>query len=283
MFKAHNARPSAIAGSWYPGNPTSLTTQIQNYLDQASPVVSEGNLLAIVVPHAGYIYSGQTAAFAFKLLEGRNIERVILCSPFHAMTYEALLTTSYPAYETPLGIIPIDESALAAIDDHLAENGMQKIHRMKHEQEHSLEIELPFLQTVLGDSFELVPLMVRTHQQVSLQVLATACAELAQEKPSLLVASTDLSHFNSARTAEILDSNVLVDIQNLDPAQLLADNQSGTGLACGAGAVALILYTAKLLGANHTDILNYTHSGVITGDNSSVVGYGAAAIYQQKS
>ena len=283
MSKAQKNRPSAIAGHWYPNNPKQLTTEIQGYLDQASPVPAEGKLLAVIAPHAGYVYSGQTAAYAFKLLQGNTYERVILCSPFHAMTYEALLTSAYPAYETPLGTIPVDMGALEKIDQHLEQNGMQKVFRIKQEREHSLEIELPFLQTVMSEPFELVPIMVRTHQPVSLQILANILAELVQEKPTIMVASTDLSHFNPATTAEILDSNVLVDIQNLNPAQLIQDNKSGTGLACGTGAVALIMYTAKLLGANHADILNYTHSGVITGDNSSVVGYGAAAIYQQES
>lgn len=283
MLKAQKNRPSAIAGRWYPGNPKQLEAEIHNYLELANPVTSPGKLLALIAPHAGYVYSGQTAAYAFKLLQGQTVERVILCSPFHAMTYEALLTTAYPAYETPLGTIPVDTAALEKIDAHLENNGMQKIFRIKREQEHSLEIELPFLQTVLSEPFELVPLMVRTHQPVSLQILANVLGELCQEKPTIIVASTDLSHFNTAKTAEILDSNVLVNIQNLDPEQLLNDNHTGKGLACGAGAVALTLFTTKLLGANHADILNYTHSGDITGDHSSVVGYGAAAIYQQES
>ncbi len=283
MSKVQNTRPSAIAGRWYPGQPAKLTNTLQQYLSKAQPKMTAGNLLALIVPHAGYIYSGQTAAYGFKLLENKSFDRVILTSPFHAMTYEALLTTSYSAYETPLGTIPIDQDALERIDAHLNKHSMTSIYRIQREQEHSLEIELPFLQTVLKDPFELVPIMVRTHQPRSLQILADIFSSLAQEKSTLLLASTDLSHFNPGPIAELLDQQVLEDIKTMDSEQLLEDNQSGKGLACGAGAVASILFTAKKLGANHAEILNYTHSGHVTGDNSSVVGYCSAAIYQQES
>jgi AmmeMemoRadiSam system protein B len=283
MSKVQNTRPSAIAGRWYPGQPAKLTNTLQQYLSKAQPKMTAGNLLALIVPHAGYIYSGQTAAYGFKLLENKSFDRVILTSPFHAMTYEALLTTSYSAYETPLGTIPIDQDALERIDAHLNKHSMTPIYRIQREQEHSLEIELPFLQTVLKDPFELVPIMVRTHHPRSLQILADIFSSLAQEKSTLLLASTDLSHFNPGPIAELLDQQVLEDIKTMDSEQLLEDNQSGKGLACGAGAVASILFTAKKLGANHAEILNYTHSGLVTGDNSSVVGYCSAAIYQQES
>lgn len=283
MSSSQNIRPSAIAGRWYPGHPKKLTNTLLQYLDKAELKAADGKLLAIIVPHAGYVYSGQSAAYAFKLLQGKTFERVILTSPFHAMTYESLLTTSYSAYETPLGTIPIDMKAIERIDTHLKKSGMAPIHRIQYEQEHSLEIELPFLQTVLSASFELVPVMVRTHQPESLQILAEVFSSLAREKTTLLVASTDLSHFNPAPMAELLDGQVLNDIETMDSEQLLADNQSGKGLACGAGAVAAMMYTALKLGADHAQILNYTHSGRVTGDNSSVVGYCSAAIYQQES
>ena len=281
MSQPHQARPSAIAGSWYPGKAVELKATIQQYLDLAVPARSKGTLTGLVVPHAGYIYSGQTAAYAFKLLEGKSYDRVILTSPFHAMTFEALLTSDYSAYQTPLGEIPVDTKALDRIDEHLSKRGMQAIKRIKREQEHSLEIELPFLQVALTDTFELVPLMVRTHHPDTLKTLAAILAELVQEKPTLMVASTDLSHFNTASTAEKLDRCILEDIHNLDPMQLLADNETGKGSACGAGAVAMMLFALQQLGANHVDILQYTHSGSITGDHHSVVGYGAAAVYQQ--
>lgn len=282
MMKAQNIRPSAIAGRWYPGTSARLRSEIDGYLALADPASAPGDLLGIVVPHAGYLYSGQTAAYAFKLLQGKSYERVVVCSPFHAMTFEALLTTAYSGYETPLGTVPVDEPALEQIDQYLETHHMQKVHRVHHEQEHSLEIELPFLQAVLEDRFDLVPLMVRTHQPDALRILAAAIAELAQEKPTLLVASSDLSHFHPANTAEKLDHQILSDIQHLLPDQLLEDNQKELGSACGAGAVALMLFSTLLAGANHADILHYSHSGNTTGDYDSVVGYGAAAIYRQE-
>lgn len=281
MMKAQHVRPSAIAGSWYPGDPDDLRAEIQAYLSRSNPIMPKGNLVAIIVPHAGYIYSGQTAAYAFKLLKGKTFERVILCSPFHAMTREALLTTSFAAYQTPLGTIEVDEKAVKQIDQLLQAHHLPPVFRIQREQEHSLEIELPFLQIVLDQPFELVPLMVRSHQPEYLRTVASALSTLVEEKPTLIVASTDLSHFNPAATAEQLDQVILDDIQQLDPIQLLEDNRTGKGSACGTGAVALTLFTALSRGANHAEILHYTHSGKVTGDNHSVVGYGAAAIIQQ--
>jgi MEMO1 family protein len=278
MNQAHTNRPSAIAGSWYPGSERPLRSVLQDLIDQANPPVLEGKLLGLVVPHAGYQYSGQTAAFAFKLLEGLSFEQVILTSPFHAFSPDAILTTQHAAYETPLGRMPVDHASLDRLDNRLKDAGFPGITKIRREQEHSLEIELPFLQFMLQSSFQLIPLMIRTHSTNALQQLGSLLAQMAREKSTLLVASTDLSHFNHASAAEKMDRRALDNIASLNAEKLLKDNERGAAPACGAGAVAALLYTAKELGAENAHILRYSHSGHVTGDLSSVVGYGAAAV-----
>jgi len=278
MNQPHTTRPSAIAGSWYPGNEQHLSTVLQGYIDQAEPPALNGQLLALIVPHAGYQYSGQTAAFAFKLLAGLSFEQVILTSPFHAFSVDAILTTQHDAYETPLGSVPVDHASLDQLDTQLKEAGFPGITKIRREQEHSLEIELPFLQFMLQQPFQLIPLMIRTHAPNALQQLGSLLAQIAREKSTLLVASTDLSHFNHASAAEKMDQRALDNIASLNAEKLLQDNERGAAPACGAGAVAALLYTAKELGAENAHILRYSHSGHVTGDLTSVVGYGSAAV-----
>lgn len=278
MNQALTTRPSAIAGAWYPDSERHLRTILQEYIDQANPPALDGQLLGMVVPHAGYQYSGQTAAFAFKLLAGHFAEQVILTSPFHAFAPDAILSTQHDAYETPLGSVPVDHTSLDRLDAQLKAAGYPGITKIRREQEHSLEIELPFLQFMLEQPFQLIPLMIRTHAPNVLQQLGKLLAQMTREKATLLVASTDLSHFNQASAAEKMDRRALDNIASLNPEKLLLDNERDVAPACGAGAVAAMLYAAKELGAENAHILHYSHSGHTTGDLNSVVGYGAAAV-----
>lgn len=275
-------RPSAIAGHWYPGEPDVLRSQINEYLHSAKVLEPAHPPLALVVPHAGYLYSGRCAASAFKQVAGHAFERVVVASPFHAPAMDALLTTEYQAYSTPLGEIPVDAEVINTINKLMQASDCPGLRPIRREQEHSLEIELPFLQTVLSKPFLLVPIMVRSHSPHILQTLGKALAHIAQQKSTLLVASTDLSHFYPAEMASNLDHAVLHHIEQLDPDALLRGDDNGSAQACGAGALAAILWAVKALANAETRIIQYTHSGHVTGDQHSVVGYGAAAIYAKQ-
>lgn len=271
-------RPSPIAGRWYEGHPRRLAEQMDAYLTQAHLPPLEGQIIGLVAPHAGHIYSGRTAGHAFRAVQGQSFQLVVVASPFHAFHPAPLLTSSHSAYQTPLGPIPIDRQALAEFSQALAELGAPPLTAIPRDGEHALEIELPFLQRALAGEFSLLPLMVRTHHPAALEQIGRALARVCQPRRALLVASTDLSHFLTQAQAGILDRHMLAQIEALIPEGVLRAEAEGTGSACGAGAVAGVLWAAKALGANAARILHYSTSADETGDTTQVVGYGAVAL-----
>jgi AmmeMemoRadiSam system protein B len=197
-----------------------------------------------------------------------------------------LMTSAHSAYSTPLGEVEVASRQVSAVNRLLALSKGSKIEPIAYDREHSLEIQLPFLQTALVKPFQLLPIMVRTNDPVILKDTAEALAEvveneISQSKKVLLIASTDLSHFYSEVEAKRYDDYMLAKMASFTPEGVLEAELSRKGFACGAGAVALVLWTTQFLGANKVTILNYSTSARASGDRSSVVGYGAAAITRQ--
>lgn len=267
-------RPSPIAGTWYDDNPKILARQVDTYLAGASLPELSGQVIAVIAPHAGHRYSGAVAAHAFAALRGRKPDLVAVVSPFHNFAPYPLITTSHQAYATPLGSILVDQTALAELQNHLP----IPITPVRNDKEHSLEIELPFLQRALKHEFKLLPIMVRAQEREVAQKLGEALAHTLENKNAVLVASTDLSHFYNQQTANRLDHEMLRRIESFDPASVFDAEETGKGFACGHAAVAAVMWAAKQLGANKVQTLHYATSGDVTGDHSSVVGYGAVAI-----
>ena len=265
-------RPSVIAGSWYPGRPAELRTTIERYLANVEPTELEGELVGLIAPHAGYIYSGQVAAYAYKQLEGRDFDLVALISPIHQMYMGTYMVTSYAYYETPLGLVPVATDLV----DELAEE--LNLVRVQRDGEHSLEIQLPFLQYVLGE-FRLLPVMLGDQDWGSCQRLASALAPLLTREKALLVASTDLSHFHPYDRAVQLDRRVLERVEAFDPRGLSEDLRARRCEACGGGPVIAVMLATQELGAKRARVLCYANSGDVTGDHSQVVGYMAAALF----
>ena len=287
MDEGMDARPSPIAGQWYPAEAGLLANQVDGYVDAAQMPFIQGEVVAVVAPHAGYIYSGPVAGYAFAALKGLSPDIAVVISPMHQAYYDALLTTAHDAYLTPLGSIPVHQGALYALDSGLnAELGFG-ITRLRQDGEHSLEIELPFLQRVLENEFQLLPVMVRDQSVRTAQGLGKALAGLFMQGgelhglKSVMVASTDLSHFYSQNEASQLDNQMLAAIESFDPDRVILADEMGEGFACGRGAVAAVLWAAKIMGADRVQRLHYATSGDVTGDYSSVVGYGAAAVTRQ--
>lgn len=256
-------RSAAVAGLFYPADPAQLQREIQSMLSSADEIDSKPK--ALIVPHAGYIYSGPVAASAFAQLKEiqHTVERVILLGPCHRVPLRGLATSSADYFETPLGSIRIDREAIKQI----ASLPQVEEFDLTHQQEHSLEVQLPFLQEVLDD-FSLVPLVVgdASTEEVS-EVLDT----LWGDDETLIVISSDLSHYHDYNTARAMDTETCHAIENMNPSAIQYDQ------ACGRNPVTGLLLAAKKHGL-HVTTLDLRNSGDTAGDKSSVVGYGAWAL-----
>lgn len=283
MKPSSGVRPSPIAGQWYTADPRRLAGQIDSYLQTARLPVIDGEVIGVMAPHAGHIYSGPVAGYAFAALQGMQPDLVVVVSPMHYTHYfEPLLTTAHVAYATPLGEVPVDETSLKEIDDLLTHKSV-KLARVANDPEHSLEIELPFLQRVFQEGFSLLPIMVREHSAAVARNLGETLAEVLKERSAVMVASTDLSHFYTQSTAKLLDEEMLRQVENFDPQGVLETEMQGKGYACGRGALAAVMWAARALGADHARVLRYATSGDVTGDLERVVGYGAAVFTRLKN
>jgi AmmeMemoRadiSam system protein B len=282
MNTSLDVRPSPIAGQWYPGDPRRLAASVDQYINDATLPELDGEVVAIVAPHAGHIYSGPVAGYAFAALRGLKPDLVAVASPMHYPLPQPLITTAHSAYQTPLGPIPIDADALKMLDAHLREILGMALSYVKRDPEHSLEIELPFLQRVLTSEFRLLPIMVRDVSAHVTRGLGMALARTLQGRNAILVASTDLSHFYNQKVANALDDEMLRRVEAFDPEGVLQAEDEGVGFACGRGALAAVLWAAKELGGDTVKILHHATSGDVTGDYSQVVGYGAAVVTRRK-
>jgi MEMO1 family protein len=269
-------RSSAIAGSWYPGNPAVLRRDIEKYLAAVPDFPTATEIVGMIVPHAGYMYSGQVAAHAFKLIYGKKYDVVIVIGPSHRVAFRGVSIFSRGGYETPLGIVPVSEKTAREI-----KSGDPIVNDFPdaHLQEHSVEIQIPFLQVVLGE-FSFVPLVMGDQSPDTCVKLARSIYAAVKDKKVLVVGSSDLSHFHTYTQAEKLDKVVIKHIQESDAEGLLKSLARDNAEACGGGPIVVTMMTAHMLGADQTRLLKYANSGDVTGDKSSVVGYMAAVSYK---
>jgi AmmeMemoRadiSam system protein B len=271
----NDVRPSILAGTWYPGNPDGLSKSIQGYLSRVEMTSLDGNLKALIVPHAGYVYSGPVAAHAYRLLQKTQFRRVILVGPSHRVSFAGISVNLQSGYETPLGVVPVDQKLARKF---LNAGPNIRWLRKAHAGEHSLEIQLPFLQTVL-QNFKIVPIIMGQQDHDTCSNLSKTIAQvLSDVQDTLLIASSDLSHFHTYNQAKALDQIFINHVRMFDPQGLSKDLLLGKCEACGGGPVITILLAARDLGANKTSILNYANSGDVTGNHRSVVGYLSAAV-----
>lgn len=273
-----DTRPSPIAGRWYPGDAGQLAREVDEYMGSAELPEIRGEIMGVVAPHAGHRYSGPVAGYAFAALRGIQPDLVAVVSPMHHPYVQPLLTSDHMAYQTPLGRILIDQEAVAAVNSELEQVLGFELSPIRYDQEHSLEIELPFLQRALENEFRLLPIMVRDQSPRVGQALGEALAKVLRDRNALLVASSDLSHFYSQTRANELDGEMLRQMEAFDPQGVLRAEEQGKGFACGRIAIAAVFWAARELGANKVQVLNYGTSGDVTGDYQEVVGYAAAVI-----
>ena len=275
---AFEVRPSPLAGRWYDDDPEILARNVDGYLDDAQLPALDGEVIGVIAPHAGHTYSGPVAGYAFAAIRGRSFDLVAVIGPMHHPYAEPLLTTAYDAYATPLGEVPVDKDTLRELDTILRSELGFGLSPVSRDPEHSLEIELPFLQRALSSEWKLLPVMDRAREPRISQGLGKALAQVLRDKNFILVASTDLSHFYNQQTALAYDRAMLKAMEDFDPLEAFDIERAGKGFACGLGAFTAVLWAARELGADNVKVLRHATSGNVTGDYASVVGYGAAVI-----
>jgi MEMO1 family protein len=269
-------RRPAVAGTFYPGDAKTLSRQVREFLSRATKEEVAGDIIALVSPHAGYVYSGQVAAYAFKIVEGKKFDAVVVVAPSHRAHFQGASVYDRGEYETPLGLLPVEKEISRKL---IEGSDLIRFFPHAHSQEHSLEVQLPFLQEAIG-KFNLVPIVLGNQSYRTCQAVARAIVQAVQGKKVLLVASTDLSHFHPYDKAVKLDNIILEDLRSLDAPKLAENLDSGKGEACGGGAVITVMLAAKEMGANRSRVLKYQNSGDVTGDRAGVVGYAAAVFYR---
>lgn len=274
-------RRPAVAGSWYPATAVQLTGQIEAHLrradENASPGPSdESHVVGLVAPHAGLVFSGPVAAHAYRLVRQRHYDAIVIVGPSHYVAFDGVSIWPAGAFDTPLGAIPIDELAASWLLDRLS---MIEALPAAHEQEHSIEMQLPFL-ALLAEGVPIVPLVMGRQTRDTAFALGDALADLARVRKVLLVASSDLSHYFDAVTAARLDAVVVEEVEKLSADGLMKRLEDRREHACGGGPIVSVLRAAKALDATMSQVLRYGDSGDVSGDKSSVVGYMAAAMWR---
>ncbi|MFA3782187.1 AmmeMemoRadiSam system protein B [Melioribacteraceae bacterium 4301-Me] len=267
-------REPAVAGMFYPSSPQKLLDEVKTLFDLTRSETNIDNILGIVSPHAGYVYSGKIAASAFNILLNKNYHTVIIISPSHREYFPGISIYDGDAYKTPLGIVPVNKEVRQKLIDsgQFIFEGVQG-----HRAEHAVEVQLPFLQVILKD-FEIVPIVMGDQSRQYVDELSKSIASSLDEK-TLIVASSDLSHFYSKETANMLDSIVENHINKFDFDGLQKDLESGKCEACGGGAIVAMMKAAYIASKKNSKVLARGDSGDVTGDFSEVVGYLSAAVY----
>lgn len=272
---AAHVRKAAVAGTWYPGTRAALTAEVDAHLAAVPPRAVAGSVRALVSPHAGLRFSGRVAAEAYALLRGRASVTAILVGPSHRVAFDGVRVYTRGGFETPLGIARVAEDLADAL---VRAHPNIKADAWPHREEHSLEMQLPFLQRLVPE-IRIVPVLLGTQTRAEVDVLASALEAALAGNDALLIASTDLSHYHPASQAGPLDARVTECVARLDPEELMNRLESYRGHACGGGALVAVMKAARALGAGRSEVLRYADSGdVPDGDKTRVVGYLAAAM-----
>ena len=267
-----SVRPAAVAGTWYPGTPSALADAVDRHLAKTSRDV-EGELVALVAPHAGLMYSGPVAAHAYRLLRGRRFDVAVLVGPSHFIGFSGVAVPGAAGFETPFGVVPVAGDLADAL---MRATPVVREHAAAHVREHSLEMQLPFLQH-LAPATPIVPLVMGYQTDDTARALADGLTSVLRGRNALLVASTDLSHYHDAATAGRLDAVVVDHVERFDADGLQRALDAEPDHACGGGPTVAVMRAARALGARDAIVLNYADSGDVSGDKTKVVGYMAAA------
>ncbi len=274
-------RPPAVAGGFYPGEADVLRTTVQGFLAKVPKRPVKGTIVAAMAPHAGYVYSGQVAAYTHKLLESAEFDTVVIIG-HDAFRGAVAFLCPVDYFETPLGRVPVDREMLAGIQAfHEGIVANQAI----HDRDHTVEVQLPFFQ-VTGRAFKIVPVLFGNPTLENARILAEAIRAAAGDRKVLVLASTDMSHYPPYEAARTLDLATLDVLKTFDPRALFDHLRSKERAGripnlktamCASGGVLTALEYARQKGADRIEVLKYANSGdVSAGNKAQVVGYGAA-------
>ena len=280
---AGKIRYPVVAGQFYTANPTALREEVEKYIDDAE-AFPEFEPIALIAPHAGYVYSGWIAGYSFRQVQGKEYDAVVVISPYHGVQFGFSAVLTEGSYQTPLGRIPIDRDLaleLCAQSELVVDSEQGHFSRRIGSGEHSLEVELPFLQVALGE-FKLVPIVMGDQSWENCKALGETLGKILTGKKALIVASTDLSHFHSYGEANKLDSALIESLELYQPEETCRQLMMRKVEACGGGPVVAAMFAGKMLGAEGLKALKHANSGdVPMGSKDSVVGYLAAVIYKK--
>lgn len=269
-------RLPAVAGMFYPGSSSSLDKEVDELFRNVKPRSIKGKIRGLISPHAGYMYSGPTAAEAYGLLQGKSYDAVVVVGPSHREYFYGISIAPADAFQTPLGDVMVHKEIRAELNDDskgivVSESG--------HRGEHSVEVQLPFLQKILG-TFSFVPIVMGDQKRELCEVLAEKLSDVALHWNVLLVASSDLSHYYPYDTAVQLDKRVIRCVEQFDADGLMELFEKDEAEACGGGPMVAVMLAAKKTGATRSNVLWYCNSGDVTGEKERVVGYLSAALLQ---
>ncbi len=280
ILSAQNLQKPAVAGYFYPADSVELKSILNRFYDRVSEYKIKGRIYALISPHAGYVYSGQVAAHGYKAIRDQKYDCVILIGPSHHHNRGCVIVNQKDGHETPLGVIPFDRKISSAL---LARKGIFSYQSEAFVREHSIEVQLPFLQTTSGlKDTKIIEILMVDQNLKTARALAQAIVENTKGRNVLIIASSDLSHYYPYKEAKRLDQKIMDNIKSLNEDQLYQDLQSNRCEACGGGPIMTAMIVARMMGADDVKILNYANSGDVTGDHSAVVGYLSAIIYKKE-
>lgn len=268
-------RQPAVAGMFYPSSVYELEDELNNLLELTRSDFKPEKIFGLIVPHAGYLYSGKAAAKAYNLIRNGNYQTVVILSPSHREYFPGISVYNGEAYKTPLGEVPLNTAFRKKLLEH---DGIIFEGLYGHRNEHAVEVQIPFLQMTLKD-FTIVPLVIGDQRSENVYQLAEILSSIIDDS-TLIVVSTDLSHFHTKAEADQLDSIVENRISNLDYEKLQKEFETHKCEACGGGGIVTLLKLATLRNKNKVKILSRCDSGDVTGDEAEVVGYLSAVIYE---
>ncbi len=273
-------RKPAVAGQFYPADPAELSSLIEEcYIHRLGPGKAppapkgSADVVAVVCPHAGYVYSGPVAAHSyFHVSSLPDPDLIVVVAPNHYGIGSGVSTFKSGDWETPLGLMHVDAAAASRFVE-LA--GIVSFDPEAHRLEHSLEVQLPFLQKIYGDRVPLLPVSLVFQDMETARTLASAIAKVVRGRRAVLVASSDLTHYEPAEVAREKDTALIRQVLKMDTEGFYSTLERLDVTACGFGAIATVMEAAKALGLRRAELLKYASSGDTTGDNVQVVGYGA--------